>query len=85
MKILHRCFQYTPLTLPDFIDLVSFYDLCKTFCRQLFKMKLLINICTVLFRILINAHVSIYSIADLNIGHYVQLTLFEGKLGRCLW
>ena len=28
-----------------------------------------------------NAQVSIYSLADLNIGHCVELTFFEGKLG----
>ena len=29
-----------------------------------------------------NAQVCIYSLADLNIGHRVELTLLEGKLGR---
>ena len=28
-----------------------------------------------------NAQVSIYPLADLNIGHCVELTFFEGKLG----
>ena len=31
-----------------------------------------------------NAQVSIYSLADLNIGHCVELTFFEGKLGGFL-
>ena len=31
-----------------------------------------------------NAHVSIYSPADLNMGHCVQLTFLKGKLGRFL-
>ena len=28
-----------------------------------------------------NAQVRIYSLADLNIGHCVKFTIFEGKLG----
>ena len=44
-------------------------------------MKSLIGICTVLCRIKKNAQVCIYSLADLNIGHCVELTFFEGKLG----
>ena len=47
-------------------------------------MKLLIDICNVFCRIKKNAQVSIYSLADLNIGHCVvdlELTFFEGKLG----
>ena len=28
------------------------------------------------------ALVCIYSLADQNIGHYVELTFFEGKLGK---
>ena len=28
-----------------------------------------------------NAQITIYSLADLNIGHSVELTFFEGKLG----
>ena len=31
-----------------------------------------------------NAQVSIYSLADLNINHCVELTFFEGKLGGIL-
>ena len=30
---------------------------------------------------LTNAQVRIFSLANLNIGHYVKLTCFEGKLG----
>ena len=29
-----------------------------------------------------DAQVSIYSLADINISHCVELTFFEGKLGR---
>ena len=29
-----------------------------------------------------NALVSIYSLADLNMGHCLELNFFEGKLGR---
>ena len=48
-------------------------------------MKLLIDICTVICRIFKkNAQVSIYSRADLPIGHCVELTFPEGKLGRFL-
>ena len=32
----------------------------------------------------INAHVCIYSLADLNVGHCVELTFLEGKFGRFL-
>ena len=39
------------------------------------------DVCSVLCRIFKNAQVSIYSLADLNIGHCVSLTFFEGKLG----
>ena len=31
-----------------------------------------------------NAHICIYSLADLNLGHFVESTFFEGKLGRFL-
>ena len=31
-----------------------------------------------------NAQVSIYSLEDLNIGHCIELTFLEGKLGRFL-
>ena len=31
-----------------------------------------------------NAQVSLYSLTDLNIGHRVELTFLEGKLGRFL-
>ena len=44
-------------------------------------MKFLIDICTVSCRIKKNAQVCIYSLADLNIGHCVELTFLEGKLG----
>ena len=49
-------------------------------------MKLLIAICTDLCRIFKNTHVQvcIYALADLNIGHCVELTFLEGKLGRFL-
>ena len=36
-------------------------------------------------RILKNAQVSIYFVADLNIGYCVELTFYEGKLGGFLW
>ena len=32
----------------------------------------------------LNAQVCMYSLADLNIGHCVELTFLEGKLGRFL-
>ena len=32
-----------------------------------------------------NAQVNIYYLVDLNIGHHVELTIFEGKLGGFLW
>ena len=48
-------------------------------------MKLLIDICTVLCRILNKLHRLAYTLlADLNIGHYVELTFLECKLGRFL-
>ena len=31
-----------------------------------------------------NARVCIYSLADINIGHCVELTILNGKLGRLL-
>ena len=31
-----------------------------------------------------NAQVCIYSLADLNIGHCIELTFLQGKLGRFL-
>ena len=43
------------------------------------KMKLLIDSCSM--QRLKNAQVSIYSLADLNKGHCVEVTFFEGKLG----
>ena len=45
-------------------------------------MKLLIDMGTALCRILKNAQVNIYSLADLNTGQCVELTCLEGKLGR---
>ena len=42
-------------------------------------MKCLIDICTVVCRIKKNAQVSTYSIADLNIGHCVELTFFRSR------
>ena len=45
-------------------------------------MKLLIDMGTALCRILKNAQVNIYSLADLNTGQCVELTFLEGKLGR---
>ena len=44
-------------------------------------MNLLIDICTVFCRIIKNAQISIYSLADLNKGHIVEFTFFEDKLG----
>ena len=32
----------------------------------------------------INAQVSIYSLAALNVGHFVEWTFLEGKLGNIL-
>ena len=32
----------------------------------------------------LNAHICIYSLADLNIGNYVELTFLESKLGKFL-
>ena len=32
----------------------------------------------------INAQVRMYSLANLSVRHYVELTVFEGKLGRYL-
>ena len=45
-------------------------------------MKLLIDICTNYAESKINAQVSIYSLADLNIDHCIELTFLEGKLGN---
>ena len=60
------------------LNLVSFYN----FCREILKNEV-IEIYTVLRRLKKkNAQVCMYSLADLNIGHCVELTFLEGKLGR---
>ena len=65
------------------LNVVSIYNLCIIFADKCLKMKLFIYmyVCTVLCRIFLkNAQVNIYSLADLNIRHCVELTFFEGKL-----
>ena len=48
------------------LNVVSFYNLCNIFADKCLKMKLLIDICTVLCRMLKKMHmVSIYSLAEL--------------------
>ena len=64
------------------LNLVSFYNHCNSLCSWM----LLIDICTV--RIMQNFNenaqvcICIYSLADQNIEHWVELTFFEGKLGE---
>ena len=57
------------------LNVVSFYNLFNFFADKCLKLKLLIDISTVLCRIFLkNAQVSIYSLADLNKSHCVELT-----------
>ena len=77
MEIFHQSFQYTPSNLPDFIE-------CR-FLLQSMKHFLQTNVYKwymhCIMQNLKNAQVCIYSLADLNIGHCVELDFLEGKLG----
>ena len=41
MEIFHQCLQYTPSNLSDFIECSSYYNLCNTFCRYMFKTEVI--------------------------------------------
>ena len=67
------------------LNIVSFYNLCIIFAYKCLKMKLLIEICTVLLRFFLNVQLSIYFLADLNIGHCVELTFLQANSEDCYW
>ena len=52
MEIFHHSFQYTPSNLSDFIEFILLQQPFKHFLQLNIKMKLLIDMCTVLCRIL---------------------------------
>ena len=80
MEIFLQSFQYVPF-LNKFYLIYFSSTICVTFfCRLLFKNEVIDEICTVLCKILKNAQVCIYSLADVNIFHCVELTFLEGKL-----
>ena len=82
MEIFHQCFQYTPLNLLILLNVVFFYIYVTFLADKYLKMMFLIDICTLLCKLFFfNAKVCIYSLADLNIGHCVELAFLEGKLG----
>ena len=61
-------------------NVVSYYILCKFFVDKCLKMRLLIDVYINYYAYLVCK----YSLADLNKGHYVELTFLEGKWGRFL-
>ena len=77
----HKNGDYTLSNFSDLLNVVSFFNLCKFFADKCLKMKLLIDLCTVLCRIFFkNAQVSIYFLADLNIDDCEEFTFLLGKL-----
>ena len=64
-------FHQISLTL---LNTVYFYNLVKMFAEVCFKMKLLMEKCTVLCKILKYAHVCKHSLANLDLGHCVELS-----------
>ena len=52
MEIIHQIFKYTPSNLSDFIKVILLLQFIKLFAAECLKMKLFIDICTVLCRIL---------------------------------
>ena len=49
----------------------------------MFKKEVIVRYIHCIMQNFKNAQVSIYTLADLNIGHCVELIFFEGKLGGC--
>ena len=67
------------------LNLLYVYSLYNIFCGWVFKNEVInIYMHTIMQNFKINAQVCIYSLADLNIGHCVELTFFEGKLNGFL-
>ena len=89
MEIFHQCFQYTPSNLYDFIECSFLLQFMLPFSQiKCLKMTILIDMGTVLCRFFPqkNPQVCIYSLnnPNPNIGHCVELTFLEGRLGRFL-
>lgn len=88
MAINHQRFQYTSSNFSDFIEFTSLLQsiYVPIFAAECLKIKLLIDIWTILCRILgeKNPQVCIYSLIDVSMGHCVELTFLGGKLGRFL-
>ena len=68
------------------LNAVSFYNICNIFCRYTFKNDVTDRYMQCIMQNLKkSAQVNIYSLADLNLGHCVELAFLEGKLGRFLY
>ena len=81
MEIFHQSFQYSPSNFFDFICTIY----ATIFAAECLNIKILINFMdAVMLNFKINAQVCTSSIADLNLGHCVELTFCESKLGGFL-
>ena len=85
MEIFYQTFQCSPSNLSDIVDLFYFYNLCNDFCSWMFKIEVTDRYMHCIMQIFfLNAQVCMHSVADLNIGHCVELTFFNNKLAGFL-
>ena len=81
MEILHQSFQQKHQISLILLKSFYFYNLCNNFSSWMFKNEVFDKyMYCIMKKFKINAQVSICSLADLNIDHYVELTFLEGKL-----
>ena len=83
MEIFHQSFHCILLNLPDLIEFILLLQSMYQFL-QLFKIKVIDRYMHCIMQNLkINAQVcTLYSLADLNVRHYVELAFHGGKLSR---